>query len=80
MKHLIFMTFPKYIISFFFVVCGLSASCADSNVSANTPITRETVLPISALNFRDELAKQMTPEQIADAQKRTEKFWSDMKK
>ncbi|HEX3855972.1 MAG TPA: hypothetical protein VHY30_01605 [Verrucomicrobiae bacterium] len=35
---------------------------------------------ISALNFRDELAKQMTPEQLADAQKRTEKFWSDMKK
>jgi hypothetical protein len=30
--------------------------------------------------FRDELAKQMTPEQLAEAQKRTEKFWSDMKK
>jgi hypothetical protein len=53
---------------------------AVGNVSANTPITRGTVLPISALNFRDELAKQMTPEQLADAQKRTEKFWSDMKK
>jgi uncharacterized protein len=53
---------------------------AVGNVSANTPITRETVLPISALNFRDELAKKMTPEQLADAQKRTEMFWSDMKK
>ena len=57
-----------------------SLAVAVGNVSAYTPITRETVLPISALKFRDELAKQMTPEQLADAQKRTEKFWSDMKK
>jgi Sel1 repeat len=157
MKRLIFMTIPKYIILFFFVVCGLSASCADSNqvdessqsfpspgellqraylknaekgdasaqcelgflydtgndgaeqnyekargkgvpqnfveaykwyslavpvgnVSADSPITKDTILPLNALKMRDELAKQMTPEQLADAQKRTEKFWSDMKK
>jgi len=57
-----------------------SLAVAVGNVSTYSPITRETVLPISALKFRDELAKQMTPEQLADGQKRTEKFWSDMKK
>ena len=50
------------------------------NVSANSPLTRETLLPLNALRIRNELAKQMTPEQLAEGQKRTEKFWSDMKK
>lgn len=57
-----------------------SLTVAAGNVTVDSPITRETVLPISALKFRDELANQMTPEQLADGQKRTEKFWSDMKK
>jgi TPR repeat protein len=57
-----------------------SLAVAVGNVSADSPITMDTILPLNALKMRDELAKQMTPEQLADAQKRTEKFWSDMKK
>jgi TPR repeat protein len=57
-----------------------SLAVAFGNVSAESPITRETIMPLNALKIRDGLAKQMTPEQLADGQKRTEKFWSDIKK
>ena len=50
------------------------------NVSAESPLTKDTIMPLNALRIRDELAKQMTPEQLAEGQKRTEKFWSDIKK
>ena len=50
------------------------------NVSAESHLTKDTIMPLNALRIRDELAKQMTPEQLAEGQKRTEKFWSDIKK
>ena len=57
-----------------------SLATSVGNVSANSPLTSETLLPLNALRIRNELTKQMTPEQLAEGQKRTEKFWADMKK
>jgi TPR repeat protein len=55
-------------------------AAAVSNVRAESPVTMDTIGPLQALKVRDELAKQMTPEQIAEGQKRTEKFWAEIKK
>ena len=57
-----------------------SLATAAGNVSANSQLTKETVLPLNALRIRDELAKQLTSEQLTEGQKRTEKFWADIKK
>jgi TPR repeat protein len=61
-----------------------SLAAAVGNVNARSQlkskVSHETAMAIRCLSSRDELAKQMTPEQIAEGQKRTEKFWSDLKK
>ena len=57
-----------------------SLAAAISNASADAGNTRENVLSLDALRLRDELAKKMTTEQIAEAQERAEKYWANMKK
>ena len=54
---------------------------AVGNVSSNTkPDTMQSSIAVNALRDRNNLAKQMTPEQIADAQSRAEKYFASSKK